>query len=118
MKILLINKNSETISVLSKLFEDKGFSLYVSNDPLQGLNLIHQQKFDVILLDVTMHVVTGIGIIELLASDDILKDQNIFIFSDEDLPEIQIKNFLRRDGVKGFLKKSIDPEELLTVIGR
>ena len=88
----------------------------VSNEPMEGLNLIRQEKFDVVLLDVNMQVTNGLGIIELLASDDILKDQNIFIFSEEDIPEIQLKNFLRRDGVNGFLKKIADPEELLEII--
>lgn len=116
MRILLVNNNKEITLTLSKFFEEKGISLDVSNDPMEGLNLIRQEKFDVVLLDVNMQVVKGFGIIELLASDDILKDQNIFIFSEEDIPEIQLKNFLRRDGVNGFLKKSAEPEELLAVI--
>lgn len=116
MKILLINKNKEVASTLSKFFEEKEFSLKYSNEPMEGINLIRQEKFDVILLDVSMQVANGFGIIELLASDDSLKDQNIFIFSEEDIPEIQVKNFLRRDGVNGFLKKSAEPEELLAVI--
>ncbi|MEJ2260616.1 MAG: response regulator [Nitrosopumilaceae archaeon] len=116
MKILLINKNKETASTLSNFFDEKGFSFRYSNDPMEGISLIRQEKFDVILLDVSMQVANGFGIIELLASDDILKDQNIFIFSEEDIPEIQLKNFLRRDGVNGFLKKSAEPEELLAVI--
>ena len=116
MRILLINNNKEITLTLSKFFEEKGFSLKYSNEPMEGLNLIRQEKFDVVLLDVNMQVANGFGIIELLASDDILKDQNIFIFSEEDIPEIQLKNFLRRDGVNGFLKKSADPEELLEII--
>jgi len=63
-----------------------------------------------------MAVIRGIGVIELLASEEILKDQNIFIFSGEDIPDIKVKNLLRKDGVNGFLKKSINLNELLTVI--
>ena len=85
MKILIIDNNKETTAMLSKLFNAKGFSPSISNDPMQGLCLIRQEKFDVILLDVNTPVVSGIGIIELLASDDLLKDQNIFIFSEEEL---------------------------------
>ena len=67
-------------------------------------------------MNVSLHITGEIGVIELLSSDDILKNQNIFIFSREDIPDIQVKNFLRRDGVNGFLKKPIILEELLTVI--
>jgi DNA-binding response OmpR family regulator len=116
MKVLLFNEKEETTEKLSKFFTEKGFSIHSSNDPMKGLNLIRQVKFDIILLDVNMQVAKGFGIIELLASDDILKNQNIFIFSEEDVPEIQVKNFLRRDGINGFLKKHTDAEELLSVI--
>ena len=63
-----------------------------------------------------MPVVSGFGVIELLAGADILKDQNIFIFSGTNLPEIQLKNLLRKDGVNGFLKKPIKPDDILTAI--
>ncbi len=116
MKILVIDDNKENTSRLSRFFKERGFSIIVSNDPMKGLLHIQQEKFDVILLNVSTSVVTGVRVIEWLASDNILKDQNIFIFSDEDIPNIQLKNLLRRAGVSGFLKKPIDFDELLTII--
>ena len=115
VNILLINENDKTTATLSKFFKEKGFSFYFSKDPMQGLCLIRQNKFDVILLDVSMHVIKGFGIVELLASDNLLKDQNIFIFSEEDIPEIQLKYFLRKDGIKGFLKKPLGTKELSVI---
>jgi len=116
MKILVIDDNKENTTMLSKFFNAKGFSTFISNDPMEGLRHIQQERFDVVLLDVNMPVARGISVVELLASDDMLKDQNIFIFSGEDIPDIQVKNLLRRDGVNGFLKKPIDLDELLTTI--
>ncbi len=58
----------------------------------------------------------GFNIIQILATNEILKDQNIFLFSGADYLENKIKDFLMRDGVNGFLKKPIDLDELLTVI--
>ena len=116
MKILVIDDNIENTTMLSNFFRAKDFSTIISNNPQQGQILIREEKFDVILLNVSLHITGGIGVIELLASDDILKNQNIFIFSGEDIPDIQVKNFLRRDGVNGFLKKPIVLDELLTVI--
>ena len=73
-----------------------GFETVVTNDPMEGLKKIRREHFDVILLDINMPVVSGFGIIEMLAGADILKDQNVFIFSGIDIPEIQLKNLLRR----------------------
>ena len=116
MKILVIDDNEQTTTMLSKYFNAKGHTVTVTNDPMEGMNQIRKEQFDVILLDITMPVVSGIGVIELLAGDDTLQNQNIFIFSGILLPEIQLKNLLRRDGVSGFLKKPMELDKLLKAI--
>jgi CheY-like chemotaxis protein len=63
-----------------------------------------------------MPEISGFNIIDTLATDDILKDQNIFIFSAKSFSEIQIKNLLERDGINGCLKKPIQLDELLKAI--
>jgi len=116
VKIFIIDDDKETTSMLSKFFDFKGFEVLVTNDPMAGVIKIRREHFDVILLDINMPVVNGFGVIELLAGADILKDQNIFIFSGINLPEIELKNLLRRDGVNGFLEKPMLPDELFTAI--
>ncbi len=116
MNILVIDDNQETTTMLSKFFTAKGLTITIANDPMEGLNQIRENQFDVILLDVMMPIISGIGIIEILASDNTLKDQNILIFSGASLPNIQIKNLLRKDGVNGFLKKPVDLDDLLVAV--
>ena len=116
MKVFIIDDDKETTKMLSKFLNGMGFETIVTNDPMEGLKKIRREHFDVILLDINMPVVSGFGVIEMLAGADILKDQNVFIFSGIDLPEIQLKNLLRRDGVNGFLKKPIDLDDLAMAI--
>ncbi len=116
MKIFIVDDDKDTTTMLSKFFNYKGFEVLVTNDPMTGVVKIRRQHFDVILLDINMPVVNGYGVIELLAGADILKDQNIFIFSGITLPEIELRNLLRRDGVNGFLEKPIEPDQILTAI--
>ena len=116
MKILVIDDNKETTTMLSKFSNAKGFEIITTNDPMEGLRHIQKERFDTILLDINMPVISGIGVIELLASDQILKDQNIFIFSGAAMQNIQVKNLLRKDGVNGFLKKPIELDELLATV--
>ena len=116
MKVLVIDDNKQTTTMLEKFFAAKGFEITVSNDSIEAINIIRQRMFDVVLLDISMPVVSGIGVIELLAGEGILQNQNIFIFSGINLPEIQLKNLLRRDGVRGFLKKPMDLNDLLASI--
>jgi len=116
MKILIVDDNKETTSVLSKFFNYKGNSTVVTNDPMEGLRRIKKEPYDVILLDINMPVISGINIVQILESGGNLKNKNIFIFSGVDCHESQIKDLLRRDGINGFLKKPIELDELLTAI--
>ena len=115
MKILIVDDDKQTTSMLSKFFNYEGHSTVVTNDPMEGLTRIKKEKYDVILLDIKMPVISGLNIIQILAAGGKLKNKNIFIFSGAYL-ENQIKGMLRRDGVNGFLKKPIDLAELLIAI--
>jgi len=116
MKILVVDDDKQTTSMLSKYFNYEGHTTIVTNDPMEGLRHIQQEHYDVILLDISMPEFNGLNIIKILATNEILKDQNIFIFSGVDYLENQIKDMLMRDGVNGFLKKPIELDELLTAI--
>jgi len=102
--------------MLSKFFKSNDFQTIVTNDPWEGLKYIQQEQFDVILLDLVMPEFTGLQIIAALATDEILQDQNIFIFSAKFGHDNQIKDLLRRDGISGCLKKPMDLNEILTTI--
>jgi len=116
VKILLIDDNKDITTMLSKFFDTNGFETVVTNDPMEGLRLIQQEQFDVILLDMTMPGFSGLNIIKILATDKILKDQNIFIFSANLYGDNQVKDLLRREGINGCLKKPIQLSEILTAI--
>lgn len=115
LKILVID-DEQTTKMFSKFFSAKGFEIIVTTDPLEGLNLIRSEKFDVILLDIPTSLINGFSIIELLAVEDILKNQNIFICSVVQIPEVQLKNWLRRDGIREFIKKPVNLDELFSMI--
>jgi len=116
MKILVIDDKVEITTMLSEFLNSKGFETVVANDPMDGLRHIQQEQYDVILLDMFMPVISGITIIDSLATDEILKNQNIFIFSAISSGTIEIRNLLRKDGINGYLKKPIQLNELLTAI--
>ncbi len=116
VKVLVIDDNEDITSMFSKFFNSSGYETVVTTDPMEGLRHIQQEQYDVVLLDISMPVISGFNIIQILATDETLKDQNIFIFSGTDLHESQIKDLLRREGVNGFFKKPIELAELLIAI--
>ena len=115
-KVLIIDSSKEATESLSKFFDSMGINSLTTNDSMDGLLKIRQDNFDAIILDIEMKVISGLGIIEFLAGEDILKNQNIFITSKDKIPEVKLKYLLRKEGIKGIFKKSIDYDELLTAI--
>ncbi len=116
MKVLIVDDKEDVTTMLSKFLKTRGFEIVEINDPWEGLRRIQKEQFDVILLDIAMPGFSGLQIIATLATDDVLKDQNIFLFSANLACENQIKDLLRRDGINGCLKKPMKLDELLTAI--
>ena len=116
MKVLIVDDNQDITGLLSKFLKAKGFDNVVTNDPRDGLERIKEEKYDVVLLDISMPEFSGIDIIQTLERDKILKDQKIVIFSATAFTTTQINDLLKKDGVQGCLKKPIQLNELLTAI--
>jgi CheY-like chemotaxis protein len=114
--MLIIDDNPDTTTMLSEFFNSNEFQTVVINDPWEGLKRIQQEQFDVIILDIIMPEFSGLQIIAALATDEILQDQNIFIYSANFGHDNHIKDLLRRDGINGCLKKPMNLNEMLKTI--
>ena len=116
MKILVIDDKKEITEEISEFFKVRDFDIMVTNDAMIGLNFIRHDNFDLILLDIDMPIISGLGIIELLSREDNLKNQNIFVFPENYINQTQLEILLKREGVKGFLKKPINFDDLLAIV--
>ena len=116
LKVLIIDDNSDITELLSKFLKSKGVENNVANDPYDGLDLIKNEKFDVILLDMSMPEFSGMDIIDSLEREEILQNQKIIIFSAISLTDKQIHGLLKREGVHECLKKPLELDKLLTAI--
>jgi CheY-like chemotaxis protein len=116
MKILLVDDNPEITSLLSSFLNAKGYENVITNDPKDGLERIKNENYDVVFLDIMMPEISGLDIIQVLESENILKDQNIIIFSAYNFTENEIIDLLKKDGIRACLKKPIQLNELLSVM--
>lgn len=116
MKVLIIDDNSETTSLLSRYLTAKGIEIKITNDPIDGLNRIKEEKFDAVLLDISMPEFSGIDIIHTLAREHRLEDQKIIIFSAISFTDLEIHHLLQKEGVKMCLKKPVPLQQVLSSI--
>ncbi len=113
MKILVIDDNTSITNALDKYLRKQGFEVRVCNCGFEGIELIKNDTWDKILLDMSMPDYSGFDIIEYLETNNLLKDKHIILFSAAPIPEYVLGNLLKKDGIKSFLKK---PVSLATVV--
>ena len=113
MKILLIDDNKDITKMFSKYMTIKGHSCTVANDGRSGLNLIENQKFDAVILDLAMPEFSGNDIVDALYKSGKIKNQNIITLTASSIRD-EDELVLKSKGVHSCLKKPIDPDALLT----
>lgn len=117
MKILLIDDNQDITTMFAKYFKLKGHDIHVSNGGQNGLQMIENSLFDVILLDLAMPDFSGHDIIDYLHKNNKV-DHKIIISLTASSVSDDDKTYLIERGVHSVLRKPIDPDELLNYLMR
>jgi len=116
-KILIIEDESDVATYLEILFQDEGYDTIIANDGMAGYNLAKQEKPDLITLDITMPVQSGLRTYSRLKNDPQLMHIPVVIVtavrdSMDDLRE----EFKGLPNPEGFMSKPILPARLFQVV--
>ncbi|MDQ6723836.1 MAG: response regulator, partial [Thermoproteota archaeon] len=84
----------------------------VVNDGREALERIKNEKYDVILLDLTLPEFSGYDILKNLKQEDLLKHNNILLFTASYISDEDIQKIIS-DGAKGIIKKPISIDKIL-----
>mgnify|MGYP000044143746 CR=1 FL=1 len=116
MKILIIDDIESITSLLNSYLTRKGHKCTISNNATDGITLIQDNQFDIILLDMSMPEMDGNEFLEKLEQEDLLKQQKIIIMTAHSLSALEIELLMSKHGVCWFLKKPLHLSELLETI--
>ena len=116
MKVLVVDDNKSITSALEKYLKIKGFEVKICNDGHDGFELIQNDKWDAILLDLFMPEFSGLDIIENLEKNNILKDKNIILFTASSVSDYILDNLVKKDGIRTCLKKPISLAKIAETI--
>jgi len=117
VKILIIDDNQSITTMVSKYLVLKGNECTVANDGKQGLEMILQNKYDLIIMDISMPEFSGRDIIDYLEKNQILREKNIVLFTASAISADEIDDMINR-GVKGALRKPVDLVEIDKTLAR
>jgi DNA-binding NtrC family response regulator len=113
-KILVVDDEASARSGLSKLLEQEGYTVGTAADGLRALESIAEDAPALIITDLTMPNLDGMG---LLAK---LREQNLDIpaIVTTALGEVSVAVQAMRAGAEDYLTKPIDFDALLLTVGR
>lgn len=115
MKLLLVDDNKPITTMFSKYFKIKGHDVFVANDGHNALQIIENEKFDAILLDLAMPNFSGRDIVEHLHKKGKINDKLIVSLTASSVSDAD-RDHLIACGLHSVLKKPIDPDELLNYL--
>jgi len=115
LNILIIDDNEQITKMLTTFLELKNHNCTVTNEGKQGLTLIQEEKFDVVLLDLAMPEFDGYAVINALESKDMLKNNKIIVFTASTISQKELDKLVSR-GVNSYILKPIDIDLLLAKI--
>ena len=114
-RILLVDDHSLCRTGLSDLLRQRGGMDVVGalGDPDQVVPALREKKPDLLVLDLRMPAVDGLTLLQRIRAEGIDTPALILTMSDS---EVDLGAALRA-GVRGYLLKDMDPDDVITAIG-
>ncbi|PYT01945.1 MAG: hypothetical protein DMF63_03685 [Acidobacteria bacterium] len=113
-KALVIDDDKVTLELLTFQLESEGFEVTTAESGEVGLGLIKQNDFDVILTDLHLPDVSGIGLVK--SSKEIAPQTEIIMITGDGSNDRAIE--ATKAGAFWYLEKPLDFDELFELIGK
>ncbi|HID01858.1 MAG TPA: response regulator [Desulfobacterales bacterium] len=111
-KVLLVDDEEDFIESLSNRLEVRGLTVSTSTRGKDALDLLHDQKFDVVVLDLSMPGMDGLEVLKKMKEES--PETEIIMLSGHGT--IQTSTEAIKLGAEDFLEKPIDLPKLLQKI--
>ncbi len=113
-KILIIDDEVDITKVLSKQLQHAGFNVVVAYDGVQATKLAHQEKPDLIILDMMLPAGGGEGVLNNLRMSNQTGIIPIIILTGMDNEERLRK--VEEIGIEALVKKPYEKDHLIAII--
>jgi len=117
MKILGIDDNEDLLEIFETFLNSVGHEYTGISDGKNGLEAIRDEKFDLLLLDLSMPEFSGMDVFDALVKDGIMNKQKVVIFTASSPTKEEIGVFLEK-GAHSILKKPVDPDDLAKFVSK
>jgi len=115
VKVLSIEDNADINMLLETVLTSSGYEFVYVTDGRKGLELIKQNTYDVVLLDLGMPEFSGFDVLDALKKEKLMSKQKIIILTASSIQDKEI-NELIKEGVHSYLRKPLDIDVLVEKI--
>ena len=112
--ILIADDEPGVVKILGMRLRANGFQIVTAHDGAMAIALAHQEKPDLIILDIKMPGTDGFSVFEDIKNSADTMSIPVIFFSA--LPPEQAREKATQLGADGFISKSADPDEILAKI--
>ena len=112
MKILGVDDNADINDLLNTVLIASGHDYVSVTDGREGVKLIQQNKYDILLLDLAMPEFSGHDVLASLRKEKLFDKQKIVILTASSITDEEIDKILK-DGVHTCIKKPLDIDFLV-----
>ncbi|MBI4053867.1 MAG: response regulator [Candidatus Doudnabacteria bacterium] len=110
--VLLADDDALIVEMYKTKLLKEGFNVLVARDGEEAFAMAKQHKPDVIVLDVLMPKVTGVGVLQRLKDDPETKNSPVIFFTNLEGKRENIDTALRLGAVAYLLKEQTTPQLL------
>ncbi len=109
-RILLAEDNEINQQVAKEILEGAGLIVSLADDGQQAVNMLKENSYDVVLMDIQMPVMDGYAATKAIRKDDRFKELPIIAMTAHAMAGDEEKSL--QAGMNGHVTKPIDPDQL------
>ena len=79
--ILVVDDDEHIQLLISSFLKSSGYNFKILSDPKDALNEIHRNKYDLVVLDISMPGVNGLDILKTLRDDELHKNTSVLMLT-------------------------------------
>lgn len=114
-KLLLIEDDPLMIRLYKTLFTTKGFQVFSADNGIDGLDVLREEKPDIVLLDVMMPKMDGLQTIKAIREDPEFKELPVIMLSNLGVNNV-ISEAFNYGATQYFVKSSVENNELVEAV--
>ena len=114
-EILIIEDDKSICMLLKEMLIMEGFNVHCAGTAEKGLEIMHSQKIQAIILDLILPDMSGVEMLEIISKDLILEQPPVIIYSSKNVSEKEKLNLAKYTNI--FVRKNGgSPERILQEI--